>query len=60
MLANGVVLTGNIEEGDLVSGKIEYPDGTVKEGKFKDWKLHGYGMITFKDGKSFRGEFHDD
>jgi hypothetical protein len=32
----------------------------VKEGKFKDWKLHGQGKITFKDGKFFEGEFFDD
>ena len=42
------------------SSSLEYGDGSVYSGEFKDNKRHGYGTFTFKDGGRYEGPWIND
>lgn len=44
-----------IRNGD--NGIMEWPDGTVYEGSWKDDKRHGNGTFTWPDGREYTGEW---
>lgn len=54
---------GTVYEGEYVNGlrngkgRIEYPNGDVQEGEWKDDKPNGYGKATFSKGTIYEGEF---
>jgi len=39
---------------------LNYPDGRVYEGKFKDNKPFGYGVRIWPDGKKYEGYWDDE
>jgi len=68
---NGARLTyknGNTYEGSLqglerhttdVQAKMTYATGDCYEGHFRNDKLNGYGIFTFKDGDQFKGRWRN-
>jgi len=41
-------------------GKIIYSNGYKYDGMFKDYKFHGYGVLTSPDGNVYKGNFVED
>ena len=52
----GKVNTKNEAHG---KGKFTLPDGTTREGFFKDGRQNGYGKVTFPDGLTAEGLYKD-
>ena len=48
---------GRNEKGEV---RVEYPDGSVYEGEFKDYHRNGKGVYTLKNGDVYTGEFFYD
>lgn len=44
---------GSIHKGHLTTSKYEY------DGKFKDWKLHGFGIARYKNGHTYIGNWRE-
>lgn len=40
------------------TGKIEWADGDVYEGQWKEDKMHGTGNFTTKGGGRYAGKYH--
>ena len=67
---NEIPLTGTLTFSDNTKAKIsrnesgvvkvEYPDGSVYEGEFKDMHRNGKGVYTLKNGDVYSGEFFYD
>ena len=38
-------------------GTINFVDGSIYVGEFKDGKMHGKGVFTWSDGDTYDGEF---
>lgn len=58
-IADGTIYDGNWVENMFVEGKLNYPDGKIFEGKFKDNKPFGYGVRSWPDGKKYEGYWTD-
>tara|TARA_B100001175_G_scaffold57821_1_gene46650 strand:+ start:1814 stop:2905 length:1092 start_codon:yes stop_codon:yes gene_type:complete len=41
-------------------GKFSQSNGLKYDGMFKDFKFHGYGVLTFPDGNVYKGNFVED
>lgn len=44
---------GGIRKGHLTTSKYEY------DGKFQDWKLHGFGIARYKNGHTYIGHWRE-
>jgi hypothetical protein len=42
------------------NGFLEYQDGSIYKGEFKEDERHGYGIFTSADGQDYKGEFWQD
>ncbi|MBQ0138427.1 MAG: hypothetical protein KBT36_03950 [Kurthia sp.] len=56
---NGETYTGLFSNNQLVSGTVNYADGSKFTGKLIDGKASGYGKLTKKDGKIVKGYFKE-
>lgn len=45
-LNNEIMLKGDFNKGDFVSGEVKWSDGTLWEGNLLDHKMNGVGFIT--------------
>lgn len=54
---SGKTLTGEWEEGDLVTGTMTNADGTTYEGAWVGGRPHGSGVKTIPGGKRYEGQF---
>ena len=52
---SGKILTGEWDEGDLVTGKMINVDGTTYEGSWIGGRPHGSGVKTISGGKRYEG-----
>lgn len=52
----------NCTSGDCINGPgvYKFPSGNTYSGNFKDRKREGQGTVTFANGDSFTGTWHDD
>lgn len=55
----GILWRGIFENDKLISGTHTLSNGTTLTGSFRKSLLHGYGVVTFPDGKVLKGEFID-
>ena len=53
---NGIMI-GQFEKNLMISGKVNFFDGTSYEGEFKDDQFHGKGKYIDNDGSYYVGEF---
>jgi len=51
----------NVEEFENLNGKyeVDFADGTIYKGDWKDNKKHGKGKSTFPDGEVYEGDYKD-
>ncbi|MDX1802895.1 MAG: C13 family peptidase [Alcanivorax sp.] len=56
---DGVVYQGDFQHGELVKGKVDYPDDGSYQGELKDWQPQGKGTWTSDSGEVFQGTFYD-
>lgn len=54
---DGRIFRGKHIHGNIISGVMSYPDGSVYEGGWVDGKRHGQGICTFADGSHYEGDF---
>jgi hypothetical protein len=59
--AEGNVFDGQFENGDFVKGKVQYSNGDIYVGEFKDDCRHGKGkFISYEEGEEMDGQWVDD
>lgn len=58
--ANGSIYSGPLDKNNLATGQgtLEWPNGSIYRGDFKDGMMHGEGHYTTPEGYSYRGEFN--
>lgn len=58
--ANGNVVIGIWDNGNIIQGTANYANGNVYVGSFKDGQRHGRGTFQFSDGEKYVGEWKND
>ena len=55
--ARNVVTEGVWNNGNIVFGRIFFPNGDIYEGEMKNSLPHGRGKLMYKNGESYKGDF---
>lgn len=58
-LVNGSKFEGQVVDGQLKFGTINFPDGTIYKGGIKNMLFHGHGSLKLPNGSEYRAEFED-
>ena len=53
----GILAEGLWKEGQLVKGRIYFPNDDIYEGDVKNSTFEGYGTLYFSDGVVYKGDF---
>jgi len=54
----GIFFQGTIDQ-EKIFGSVEYPDGSIYEGEFRDKLYHGYGALVYANGDEYKGNFKE-
>ena len=58
--ANGNVVIGYWEDGNIIQGTVKYANGNIYVGSFRNGQRHGRGTFHFSTGGKYVGEWKND